>query len=159
MFVKLKKQLLLIAGTICVVIGVIGIFVPILPTTPFLLLAAACYIRSSKKFYNWLLHNRFFGAYIRNYIEGRGMPAKVKIFTIILLWVAIVISICVAAPNLIVKTVLIIIAIGVTLHIVFIKARKRSWLWGDRWVIVEASGCMLICNKSIYSAYPLVVEL
>jgi len=126
MFDKLKKQLLLIAGTICVVIGVIGIFIPILPTTPFLLLAAACYIRSSKKFYNWLLNNRFCGTYIRNYIEGRGMPAKVKIFTIILLWVAIGVSICVAALNLIVKIVLIIIAIGVTLHIVFIRARKRS---------------------------------
>jgi len=126
MFDKLKKQLLLIAGTICVVIGVIGIFVPILPTTPFLLLAAACYMRSSKKFYNWLLHNRLFGTYIRNYIEGRGMPAKVKIFTIILLWVAIGVSICIAAPTFIVKVVLIIIAIGVTLHIVFIRARKRS---------------------------------
>jgi len=126
MFDKLKKQLLLIAGSICVIIGVIGIFVPILPTTPFLLLAAACYIRSSEKFYNWLLHNRFFGTYIRNYIEGRGMPTRVKIFTIILLWIAIGVSVCIAAPNLIVKVVLIIIAIGVTLHIIFIRARKRS---------------------------------
>jgi hypothetical protein len=123
---KLKRQLLIIIGTICVVIGVIGIFIPILPTTPFLLLAAACYIRSSQKFYSWLMNNRLFGIYIRNYIEGRGMPIKIKVFTIVLLWVTIGISICVAAPNLIVKTILIIITIGVTLHIIFIKARKRS---------------------------------
>ena len=123
---KLKRQLLIIIGTICVVIGVIGIVIPILPTTPFLLLAAACYTRSSQKFYRWLMNNRLFGSYIRNYMEGRGIPIKVKVFTIVLLWVTIGISIWVAAPNLIVKIILIIIAIGVTLHIIFIKARKRS---------------------------------
>ena len=123
---RLKRQLLIIIGTICIVIGVIGIFIPILPTTPFLLLAAVCYLRSSQKFYSWLMNNRLLGIYIRNYIEGRGIPIKIKVFTIVLLWVTIGISIWVAAPNLIVKTILIIIAIGVTLHIIFIKARKRS---------------------------------
>ena len=123
---RLKRQLLIITGTICVVIGVIGIFIPILPTTPFLLLATACYLRSSQRFHSWLMNNRVFGVYIRNYTEGRGMPIKVKLFTITLLWVTIGISISVAAPNWIVKTILIIIAIGVTLHIILIKARKRS---------------------------------
>ena len=123
---KLKRQLLIIAGTIFVIVGVIGIFVPILPTTPFLLLAAACYIRSSQKFYSWLINNRLFGTYIRNYMEGRGMPIKIKAFTIILLWATIGISICIAAPNLTLKIVLAIIAIGVTLHIIFIRARRRN---------------------------------
>ena len=122
---KLKRQLLIIIGTICVVIGIIGIFIPILPTTPFLLLAAACYMRSSQKFYRWLMNNRLFGSYIRNYIEGRGIPIKVKVFTIVLLWVTIGISIW-AVANLIVTVVLLIIATGVTLHIIFIKARERS---------------------------------
>jgi len=122
---RLKRQLLIITGTICVAIGVIGIFIPILPTTPFLLLAAACYLRSSQKFYNWLMNNRWFGTYIRNYIEGRGIPVKVKLFTIVLLWVAISISIWLAA-NWIVTVILLIIAIGVTLHIVFIRAKKKS---------------------------------
>ena len=126
MSAKLKRQLLIIAGTISVVVGVIGIFLPILPTTPFLLLAAACYIRSSQKFYSWLINNRFFGAYIRNYMEGRGMPVKVKAFTITLLWVVIGTSICMAAPNLTLKIVLAVIAIGVTLHIIFIRARRRN---------------------------------
>jgi len=125
MSARLKRQLLIITGTICVAIGVIGIFIPILPTTPFLLLAAACYLRSSQKFYNWLMNNRWFGTYIRNYIEGRGIPVKVKLFTIVLLWVAISISIWLAA-NWIVTVILLIIAIGVTLHIVFIRAKKKS---------------------------------
>jgi len=122
---RLKRQLLIITGTICVAIGLIGIFVPILPTTPFLLLAAACYLRSSPRFYNWLMNNRWFGTYIRNYIEGRGIPIKVKLFTIVLLWATIGISIWLVA-NLIVTIILLIIAAAVTLHIIFIRAKKKS---------------------------------
>jgi len=122
---ELKRRLLIVTGTICVVIGVIGIFVPILPTTPFLLLAAACYLRSSPRFHRWLMNNRLFGTYIRNYTEGRGIPIRVKLFTIALLWLTIGISIWLAA-NLIVTVILLIVATGVTIHIVFIRARKRS---------------------------------
>ena len=71
---KFFRFLLIIAGTIFLVFGIIGIFLPILPTTPFLLLAAACYARSSKRFYNWLMNNKWFGNYIKNYNEGRGVP-------------------------------------------------------------------------------------
>jgi uncharacterized membrane protein YbaN (DUF454 family) len=120
---RLKRQLLITIGTICVAIGVIGIFIPILPTTPFLLLAAACYMRSSQKFYNWLMNNRLFGTYMRNYLEGRGIPIKVKVFTIALLWVTIGISVW-AVANWVVTVILLIIATAVTLHIIFIKARR-----------------------------------
>jgi len=78
------RYLLIISGTIFLGFGIIGIFLPILPTTPFLLLAAACYARSSKRFYNWLMNNRWFGNYIKNYRDGRGVPLKFKIFTIFL---------------------------------------------------------------------------
>jgi hypothetical protein len=114
------------AGTISTVIGIIGIFVPILPTTPFLLLAAACYTRSSERFYRWLLYNRIIGVYIRNYVEGKGMPLRAKLFTILLLWVTIGISIAVGTQNPIVRIVLVLVAIGVTLHIVLIKTRKTD---------------------------------
>lgn len=107
------------------VIGVIGIFIPILPTTPFLLLAAACYLRSSPRFHRWLMNNRLFGVYIRNYTEGRGIPVKVKLFTIALLWATIGISIWLAA-NLVVTIILSVIAAAVTLHIVFIRARRKG---------------------------------
>jgi uncharacterized membrane protein YbaN (DUF454 family) len=122
---KLKRQLLLAAGTLSLAVGIVGIFVPILPTTPFLLLAAGCYLRSSQRFYNWLMGSRLFGSYIRNYIEGRGIPAKVKIFIIALLWATIGVSIwLVAIP--VVTIILLIIAAGVTLHIIFIRVRRKS---------------------------------
>jgi uncharacterized membrane protein YbaN (DUF454 family) len=122
---KLRRQLLIVAGTISTAIGIIGIFVPILPTTPFLLLAAACYMRSSERFYHWLMNNRLFGAYIRNFMEGRGMPLRIKAFTIILLWTTIGISACIVTQNLVVRIVLVLIAIGVTFHIIHIRARKK----------------------------------
>ncbi len=121
---KFIRCLLTIAGTISLVFGVIGIFLPILPTTPFLLLAAACYARSSQRFYNWLMNNRLFGNYIKNYREGRGVPLKFKIFTISLLWITILTSIYFVINNFWVEIILIIIAIGVTIHILTIKTYK-----------------------------------
>jgi uncharacterized membrane protein YbaN (DUF454 family) len=121
---RMKKQLLIAAGTISTAIGIIGIVVPILPTTPFLLLAAACYLRSSERSYHWLLNNRLFGTYIREYIEGRGIPLKTKILTLLLLWAGIGISICAGTQNLVVRIVLALVAIGVTLHIILFKVKR-----------------------------------
>jgi uncharacterized protein len=123
---KLSNTLLIIAGSFFVVIGVIGIFLPLLPTTPFLLLAAACYSRSSKRFHNWLITNKWFGAYIKNYQEGRGIPVKAKLSTISLLWITILFSAFFVISILWVKILLIIIACGVTVHILTIKTLKRS---------------------------------
>jgi len=119
-----KRRLLIGAGTLSTGLGIIGIFIPILPTTPFLLLAAACYMRSSERFYQWLINNRVFGAYVMNYIEGRGMPVKLKIFIIFLLWLTIGLSITFGVQNIVIRIVLICIAIGVTIHICLIKRRK-----------------------------------
>jgi uncharacterized protein len=123
---KIKRYLFITLGTVFVVIGMIGIFVPVLPTTPFLLLAAFFYLRGSKRFYDWLINNKVCGSYIRNYIEGRGMPLRVKIFTIALLWTGIGISIWLTYPNLIVLIILLLVAIGVTLHIALLKGKKRQ---------------------------------
>lgn len=124
MLEKLKKKLLLIAGTLSMAIGILGIFVPILPTTPFLLLAAACYTRSSQRFYNWLLNNRFFGVYIKSYIQGKGMPLRVKVFTVILLWITIGLSMWFATQDVVIRVILILVAVGVTTHIIRIKTFK-----------------------------------
>ena len=105
-------------------LGIIGIIVPILPTTPFLLLAAACYMRSSERFYQWLTRNRIFGAYVRNYIEGRGMRIRMKILTIFLLWLAIGLTVAFEVQSIVIRIVLICIAIGVTVHIVLIRRRR-----------------------------------
>ncbi|OGN96791.1 MAG: hypothetical protein A2Z77_00080 [Chloroflexi bacterium RBG_13_51_36] len=119
-----KRRLLIGAGTLSTGLGIIGIFVPILPTTPFLLLAAACYMRSSERFYQWLINNRIFGAYVRNYIEGRGMPMRIKVFTMFLLWLTIGLTIAFAVQNIVIRIVLICVAIGVTTHIALIRKRK-----------------------------------
>jgi len=123
---KFFRYLLIIAGTIFLVFGIIGIFLPILPTTPFLLLAAACYARSSQRFYNWLMNNKWFGNYIKNYRDGRGVPLKFKIFTISLLWITILFSIYYVVDNFWVEVILFMIAVGVTIHIITIKTYKHK---------------------------------
>lgn len=121
----IKKIFLIIVGTISVALGILGIVLPILPTTPFLLLAAACYFRSSKRFYNWLMTNKLFGEYIKNYYEGRGIPLKTKIFAILLLWTTIISSIIFFVDFLLVKLLLCLILIGVTIHILSIKTYRN----------------------------------
>ena len=74
-----RRGLLVVGGTVAVGLGVVGIFVPLLPTPPFLLLAAACFVRSSDRLYRWLLGNRLFGEYIPRYREGSGVPLASKI--------------------------------------------------------------------------------
>jgi len=123
---QLIRWVLITAGTIFVGLGILGIFLPILPTTPFLLLAAACYAQSSKRFYNLLINNKLFGTYIKNYREGKGVSLKVKFFTISLLWITILFSVFFIINNFWVKIVLIIIAIGVTIHILTIKTYKQK---------------------------------
>ena len=74
------------AGIFALSLGIIGIVVPLLPTTPFLLLAAACFVRSSEKLYAWLLHHKWFGEYIRHYREHRAITLRAKIVILVLLW-------------------------------------------------------------------------
>ena len=119
------KILLIAAGTILIGISIIGIFIPILPTTPFVLLAAGLYAKSSTKFYSWLINNRVLGKYIKNYREGKGIPLNVKIFAISVLWITIGCSAIFAIDILWVRILLAIIAIGVTIHIALKKPRKK----------------------------------
>ena len=85
----LRKWVLIIVGSFFTGLGIIGIFLPLLPTTPFLLLAAACYIRSSERLYSWLINNKWVGRYIKNYLEGKGIPLKSKVLSISALWITI----------------------------------------------------------------------
>ncbi|HZK35238.1 MAG TPA: YbaN family protein [Bacillota bacterium] len=117
--------LLIIIGCLAVVVGTIGIFLPILPTTPFLLLAAACLSKGSKRLYNKLMGNRVLGSYIRNYQEGKGLPLPSKIFTIGLLWLSIGSSALFFIGSLALRLLLLLIAIGVTIHLVRIKTVPR----------------------------------
>ncbi len=119
-------QILFIAlGTFFVGVAVVGILIPVLPTTPFLLIAAALYARSSVKFYNWLINNKVFGRYIRDYREGKGIPLKVKITILALLWITIGFSAFFTGIFWI-KFLLVIVAIGVTIHITGIEPKDKA---------------------------------
>jgi hypothetical protein len=118
---SLMRPLLITIGTLSVALGIVGMFIPILPTTPFLLLAAACYARSSDRFLHWLLYNPLFGSYIRNYREGRGMPRMTKILTLAALWLTLGMSAAFAVSGWWLRLLLMVIGIGVTVHLLRIK--------------------------------------
>lgn len=109
--------LLKIGGTLSLIIGGVGIILPLLPTTPFLLLAAVCYARSSERWHRWLLYNRWFGNYIRNWHEGRGVSVKTKVLSILFLILTMGYSAAFVVPFFIGKVGLILIAICVSMHI------------------------------------------
>jgi uncharacterized protein len=123
---KIVRWLLIAAGTFSLALGAIGVFLPILPTTPFLLLSAACYMRSSQRMHKWLLENRWFGEYIRNYQEGRGIPFKTKIVALTFLWTGIIYSAFIALDEiLIAQVVLLLIAVGVSIHLIRLPNFKK----------------------------------
>ena len=111
------RALLIVVGTVAVLLGIVGVFLPLLPTTPFLLLAAWCYARSSKRFYAWLLAHRCLGPYIRNYGEGKGMTRRAKTSTLALLWVAIVVTAVFAIPYWWMQLPLMAIAAAITFYL------------------------------------------
>lgn len=119
------RYLLIGMGSVSVFLGVLGIFLPLLPTTPFLLLACALYAKSSKRFYALLLNHKILGNYIRDYTERRGMLRKTKIMTLLLLWATIGLSIAFAADNVIIKILLLCTAAAVSLHIIGLKTLKN----------------------------------
>jgi len=104
-------------GTISIVLGLIGIFLPLLPTTPFLLLAAYLYSKSSVRYYNWLMNHRRLGPFIRNYREGKGIPLEVKISALTFLWITILTSSYYVVNRLEIRVLLIGIACLVSWHI------------------------------------------
>jgi len=73
-------------GCVAVALGVLGIFLPLLPTTPFLLLASACFARGSSRLHNWLQTNRVFGNYLRDYENGKGIPLRGKLWILVFMW-------------------------------------------------------------------------
>ena len=122
----LQKSLYITAGSVSLALGILGIPLPLLPTTPFLLLSAWCYARSSQRFYCWLLNHRYFGEYIRDYREKGGVKKKVKVAAIALLWITISISAIFAVSLWWVRLLLFCIAIGVSLHILSLKTIKKQ---------------------------------
>lgn len=113
----MKKILLILIGTISLILGIIGILMPVLPTTPFLLLSLACYAKSSDRLYSFIMKNKYLRPYVQYYIDGRGIPVKEKKKALILIWITIGISILFFIDSLAVRLILLIIAASVSTYI------------------------------------------
>ncbi|MGY4532741.1 uncharacterized membrane protein YbaN (DUF454 family) [Pseudomonas sp. TE3786] len=118
------RYALLTLGWLSVVLGVVGIFLPVLPTTPFLLLAAACFARSSERFYRWLVDHPKLGPWIRDYLDGNGIPLKGKVYAIGLMWLSIGFS-CYLVPMFWARTFMLTSAVCVTIYILRQKTLQR----------------------------------
>ncbi|AVO55182.1 YbaN family protein [Ectopseudomonas mendocina] len=110
------RYALLAVGWLSVALGVIGIFLPVLPTTPFLLLAAACFVRSSRRFYLWLVMHPRLGPWIRDYLDGQGIPRKAKVYALSLMWASIAFS-CYLVPMFWARTFMLTSAVLVSIYI------------------------------------------
>ena len=120
------KTLFVVLGALSLLLGLVGIFVPLLPTTPFLLLAAALWVRSSPKLYAWLLAHRRLGPYIRNFRENRAIPLRAKILSVTLLWATLLYCIFfVVNAWWWAQLALLAVAVGVTWHILSFATLRR----------------------------------
>jgi uncharacterized membrane protein YbaN (DUF454 family) len=119
----MKKTLLIIAGFLLLAIGAIGVIIPVLPTTPFVLLAGFCFARSNLPLYERLKRTPFIGEFIRHYSEKSGVTVKARISAIVFLWIGMIISMLVA-QNRLVSWILFAIGLAVSLHLVLLKGAR-----------------------------------
>ena len=112
------------AGIVALAAGVIGVVMPVMPTTPFLLLATACFLRGSERMHRWMLTNRWFGEYLRRYREGRGIPVRTKIGAVAFLWAGIGVSATFFVESWLVRVVMFVVAVAVSVHIAMIGRRR-----------------------------------
>lgn len=121
------KALYLFFGFVSLGMGILGIFLPLLPTTPFLLLSAYLFARSSQRWYKWLLNHHVFGAFIRSYREDKSIPLKMKIIAIALLWLTMSFSIFWVVNDMLwLQIMLATIATGVTIFLLNLKTKKNT---------------------------------
>lgn len=114
------KILLNVIGCIAVVLAILGVFLPLLPTTPFLLLASACFVRGSDRMHNWLRNHPIFGEYLRNFEDKRALPLRAKVVSLVLMWTSIAYSVYLVKP-LLLRLMLLAVAVGVTTLILRMK--------------------------------------
>lgn len=120
------KTLFVLLGALALALGVVGIFVPLLPTTPFLLLAAALWVRSSPRLYAWLTAHRRLGPYIRQFRENRAIPLRAKVFSVTLLWTTLLYCIVAVVDGWWwAQLLLLAVAVGVTWHILSFATSRR----------------------------------
>lgn len=117
------KYIYLLIGSVSLALGVLGIFLPVLPTTPFLLLAAALFFRSSPSAYAWLLNHKYLGVYIRNFREDKSIPLHAKIIILLLLWLTAVNCSVFIFTHWGLRILMLAVAVGVTCYILSFKTK------------------------------------
>ena len=121
----MTKVLLNILGSFFLLVGILGIILPLLPATPFLLLASACYVRGSERLHNKLMSNRILGPYIVNIRDKRGMPMRAKVITLIVLWLSLLVS-AIRVESFVLKPLLFVVGVGVTILILRFKTLESE---------------------------------
>lgn len=116
----LLKLVFLFLGTISLMLGIVGIVVPGLPTTPFLLLTAALYMRGSKRVYKLLIENKYLGPYILNYKKYRGIPLAGKIQALVLQWIMITVSCIWGVQNNTIRLIIILSGLIGSFFLIFV---------------------------------------
>jgi len=124
--ISLQKCILVSIGALSVGLAIVGIFIPVLPTTPLLLLAAACFVRSSDRLYTWLITHKWLGPYIRNYREHKAITRKAKITTLVLLWGTIGYTAFGVISYWPLRILLMFVAIGVTIHVLSMRTLTKD---------------------------------
>ena len=119
------KIILTILGFVALGLGIAGAFVPVLPTTPFLLLAATLFLKSNRNLYDWLMNHPRMGTYISNFLEHKAIPMRVKVVSISTLWITLHICAIFVAEHWLLRLLFIAIAVGVTIHILSYRTLKH----------------------------------
>ena len=122
---SIKKVIYFIVGGISLVAGILGVFLPVIPTTPFILLSAWCFFRSSQRLYQWVISNKRFGPTIKNFHGGKGITKNLKIRAIVMMWLAITLSVYFYISNTYLIALLYIIAIVVSIYLYRLPTMKE----------------------------------
>ena len=121
-----KKIIYIVVGTVSLILGAIGIFLPLLPTTPFWLLTCWCYIHGSEKMYNRVMANRYFGGYIRDYVVHKAIPMRTKVGALSIMWLSTILTSVFLIEELWIKAVLVFISTAVSWHIIAFPTKRSE---------------------------------
>lgn len=122
---KKMNIILTVLGLVSLGLGILGIFLPVLPTTPLLLLAAALFLRGNRRLYDWLLNHPKLGPYITNFMKYKAIPLKIKVIAVTALWLTLLYCAIFVAEHWAFRLFFIAIAVGVTIHILSYKTLRK----------------------------------
>ena len=120
-----KKSFYTLIGTVSLLLGIIGILLPVLPTTPFILFSAWCYFRGSSRFHDWLINHPYLGPIVEEYGDGEGMTKESKIKAIFFTWTAVILTAVFILNSLFMRVIIVLIAVIGTIVLIRIKTRKK----------------------------------